>query len=69
MNSDCLVLQESMERRVPKDQKETRESLDQLGPKGKQERWACQVFRVLMVPREKRESRRLTIYKRAWPRS
>lgn len=66
---DCLVLQESTERRVPKDQKETQESLDQLDPKGKQERWACQVFRVPMVPREKKESQHLTIYRRAWPRS
>lgn len=66
---DCLVLQESMERRVPKDQKETQENLDRLGPKGKQGRWACQVFRVPMDPREKRESQRLTTYRRAWPRS
>lgn len=66
---DCLGPQESMERRVPRDQKETQESLGQLGPRGKQAKWACQAFRVLMVPRERRESQHLTTYRRAWPRS
>lgn len=58
-----------MERRVPKDPKETQESQGQLGPKVKQAKWACQAFRVLMVPRERKESQDPTTYRRAWPRS
>lgn len=68
-NSDCLVLLESTERRVPKDRKETQEKPDQQDPKGKQEKWACQASRVPTAPRERRESLHLTSYRRAWPRS
>lgn len=68
-NSDCLVPPESTERRVPKDQKETLERLGQLDPKGKLARWAYLASRVPMALRGRRESRHLTSYLRAWPRS
>lgn len=58
-----------MERRAPKDQKETQESLGQLDPRERRARWAYQAFRVLMVPREKKESQHLIASRRAWPRS
>lgn len=68
-SSDCLVPPELTERRVPKDKKETQERLGQLDPRGKQARWACLASRVPTAPRGRRESRHLTTYRKAWPRS
>lgn len=68
-NLDCPGLPESMERRVPKDRKETQERLGQPDLKGKQARWACQASQAPTAPRGRRESRHLTAYRRAWPKS
>lgn len=42
----CPTVSCSVVFRVPKDRKETQEKPDQQGPKGKQERWACQASPV-----------------------
>lgn len=55
-SSDCLVPQELMERRVPKDQKGTQERPGHVDPKGKQARWVCRASRAPTAPRGRRET-------------